>query len=213
MDRKELTGYRVIIFDLGKVLLDFDHRRISNALAGISPRCAEDIHNYIFSTELVRLFDRGRITPETFYQTLKTRFLIRVSFQEFASLWNEIFTVIEGMEELLFSLRKNYTIALHSNTNKLHFEYVLHHFKLLGYFNHFHLSYELNLLKPDPEIFKRVIEFHRIAPEQIIFTDDIVENVAAASAAGIDAIPFRSAADLHVELLKRGVALNDALRS
>ena len=52
------------------------------------------------------------------------------------------------------------------------------------------VSYELRLLKPDLEIYKKVMEKLNATPEEIVFIDDKPKNVDAAKSLGIHGIVF-----------------------
>lgn len=62
--------------------------------------------------------------------------------------------------------------------------------ELLAARNRIFVSYELGLLKPDVEIYKRVLERLGAKPEEVIFVDDKVKNVDAAKSIGIKGIVF-----------------------
>lgn len=52
------------------------------------------------------------------------------------------------------------------------------------------VSYELNLLKPNIEIYKTVLHKLNAQPEEAIFIDDKIENVEAAKSIGIHGVVF-----------------------
>jgi len=66
------------------------------------------------------------------------------------------------------------------------------------------------LSKPDPRIYALLIERYGLDPERTLFTDDSPPNIAAASAAGLDAVLFTTADDLRAQLVARGVAVPPA---
>ncbi len=63
-------------------------------------------------------------------------------------------------------------------------------------------------MKPDARIYTVAAQRAAVAPEEIFFVDDRVENVDAACSAGFDAVRFTSAADLLSHLRRRDVRLN-----
>lgn len=64
-------------------------------------------------------------------------------------------------------------------------------------------SYEVGLTKPNLEIFRLASERIGVQPEDIIFTDDIIDNVEAAQRFGMQAVLYRN---LH-EFRQRVIAL------
>jgi HAD superfamily hydrolase (TIGR01509 family) len=63
-------------------------------------------------------------------------------------------------------------------------------------------------MKPDPKFYSAAAELASVPPEHILFTDDRPENVAAASAAGWDAVQYESVSQLNDALRNRGVVIN-----
>ncbi len=64
------------------------------------------------------------------------------------------------------------------------FAYALTQYDFLGEFDRRYVSGHMGVIKPDPEIFRRVEEDCGIAPERLIFADDRADNIAAAAARG-----------------------------
>ncbi len=92
---------------------------------------------------------------------------------------------VEGMEDLVRRVGASVPLGLLSNTNPVHFEYCLHTFRVLQHIPSYFLSYQLKAFKPEPEIFARVIEQISLPPGEILYIDDLAENVEAARVAGL----------------------------
>ncbi|MDS9466862.1 HAD family phosphatase [Paracoccus sp. MBLB3053] len=67
------------------------------------------------------------------------------------------------------------------------------------------VSGEVARLKPEPEIYRLLMERNNLVAEDCIFIDDSAANVAGARALGIDAIRFTDADSLAEELSRRGI--------
>ena len=67
------------------------------------------------------------------------------------------------------------------------------------------LSCEIGVEKPHPKAYESLLKALNLPAEKVVFIDDLVENVNAAKALGIDAILFRSEQQLRKELFKRGI--------
>ena len=93
--------------------------------------------------------------------------------------------------DFLLELRRRYTMYLLSNTNGIHWQWALEHaFNYQGhrvedFFDRIFLSYEMKLVKPDEEIFRRVIAETGLTPSETLFIDDAESNCRAAQALGI----------------------------
>jgi HAD superfamily hydrolase (TIGR01509 family) len=92
-----------------------------------------------------------------------------------------------------------------SNTNAIHFEMLERTYPLLRHFHEFILSHRVRALKPSPAIYREAIARAGCAPDEIFFTDDIADYVAAAKREGIDAVQFESSEQIERELRARGV--------
>ena len=82
-----------------------------------------------------------------------------------------------------------------------------------GYYHYFSknfLSFETGFLKPDPRAYLQVIDYYKLSPEEIFFIDDQLRNVEAAQQLGIQAVVFKSTAQLTQELLKRDILSRNA---
>ena len=86
----------------------------------------------------------------------------------------------------------SYRLFLLSNTNALHIPHVM---KIMGNesferfknsFEQFYLSHEIQLRKPNHEIFQFVLEQNRLDPQDTLFIDDTKENTDAAKELGIN---------------------------
>lgn len=198
---------KAILFDLGNVLVFFDAKRSSKAFAEAVGLPEEKIWQTFFISDLERSYTRGEITSEEFYREVSKHFPAKLSYDTFAHLWNDIFTEHTEMNGLLERLKKHYPLYLISNTNHLHFEYVRKKFKVLGHFKKLFPSHEVGHRKPDPAMFRHVLEDIKLKPEETIFIDDIVEFVRAAESVGIRGIQFTSREALEEDLRRIGVLL------
>lgn len=197
--------FRAVIFDLGKVLLQFDFARGYRALEGRCPYRAEEIPRRIAPTGLVERFETGLIEPRDFVEQITRLLDLRLGYDEFCQVWSSIFTQTLVPESLLEGLAKRYRLLLLSNTNVIHFEMACERYPLLRHFHDRILSYQVGAMKPQPDMFRVAVERAGCRPEQCFYTDDIAENAQAACRLGIDAVTFESAEQLERELRARGI--------
>src|SRR5437762_12479837 len=93
-------------------------------------------------------------------------------------------------EELVGALKRNYPLILVSNTNEAHFEFIRSRYRIIDYFDHFVLSYDVGSVKPDRKIFEHAITSANCAPDSLFFIDDRLEDITAAALLGIHAHLF-----------------------
>lgn len=186
-----------VILDLGGVVLDIDYSLTLKAFGEVGLSLT-DHTTFTGNNELLNLFDCGQVTPAEFRQNFNQTFGVNLSPEQFDKAWNALLLDWD-MERLalLEQLRSRYHVFLLSNTNAIHFE---HYNQLLvqrtgkglrDYFHKAYFSFEMGLRKPQPEIFKRVIDDNGLTPAQTLFVDDTMEHVKAAQSMGINAIHLK----------------------
>ncbi len=201
----------VILFDLGNVILPFNHYQIAEKLSRFTGmeefRDPRRIFSYLFDFQngAINPYETGKISTEEFFLSLKRELVLSLSFQEFQPIWNDIFWENLEVSETIKSLREKKRLGLVSNTNPLHFDYVLSKFPILRVFDRWILSHEVGYKKPAPQIFQSAIEWAGVLPERILFIDDLKSHVLAAQSLGIQGIHFLSPAQLKEELLNYGL--------
>jgi len=199
---------KFIIFDIGKVILDFDHHVSIKKLSGLSGHSEQEIRDFIFESGLLSSMEKGQITSLDFYRKINDKFKLDISFNRFKEIWCEIFTPNTSLESLLYHLTNNYRLAVLSNTDEMHLKYIYKRYKVFEVFSKKFMSYELKLLKPDVEVFKVVLETLKTLPDKCIYIDDLEENVKAAQKTGMHAIQYKSVSQLKTDLAKLNVQVN-----
>ncbi|MCX8117369.1 MAG: HAD family phosphatase [Desulfobacterota bacterium] len=196
----------VILFDLGNVILPFNHYQIAEKLsrytANPSYRDPQRIFSYLFDFEhgAINDYEKGRITTDRFFNALKEELQLGLSFEEFAPIWNDIFWEDVEVSETIRALKGRKRLGLVSNTNPLHFDYILSKFPVVRELERWILSHEVGWKKPAKEIFQRAIEWAGVEPGRILFIDDMKTHVEAAISMGMKGIHFLSSDQLRKEL-------------
>jgi putative hydrolase of the HAD superfamily len=197
----------VILFDLGNVILPFNNYQIAEKLSRFSQRREfqdpQKIFSYLFDLEkgVINDFDRGRVSPSDFFQSIKKYLNLSISFETFIPIWTDIFIENKEVSEIIRSLKGRWRLGLLSNTDPLHFSYILSKFSVISTFDKFILSHEVGFKKPDARIFQKAMEWASVEPQKILFIDDTKGHVDAALSLGMQGIHFISAQQLKKELL------------
>jgi FMN phosphatase YigB (HAD superfamily) len=196
----------VILFDLGNVLLPFEHYQIAEKLSQFSQRKEfkdpQRIFSYLFDFEKgsVNGYEVGKVSSIQFFESLKKNLHLSLSFEEFIPIWNDIFTENGEVSEIILTLKGKYRLGLLSNTDSLHFNYILEKFPIIWTFGKWILSYEVGFRKPAVQIYQKAIEWASVGPEKILFIDDTEKYVEAAVSLGMEGIHFVSAQQMKREL-------------
>jgi FMN phosphatase YigB (HAD superfamily) len=199
---------KVVIFDLGRVLVDFDHRIAARKVAALTSRTPQQIFDLFFNSQLIQSFEEGNISPDDFFARVSQMLGLKIGFEEFLPIWNQIFLLTpenKAVYELGKKLKSRYRIALLSNINILHFNYLKEEFPVFDIFHDIFLSCEMGCIKPDPRIYRKVIAAVGVLPEEIFYTDDRQELIDQANALGMRAFVFRETAQLKADLASCGI--------
>jgi len=202
----------VLLYDLGNVILPFNHFQIAEKLSRFSQRKKfqdpPKMFSYLFDFEkgAVNGYEVGKVSSLEFFQSLREFLQLSLSFEEFISIWNEIFIEDQEVSQIILSQKGRWKLGLLSNTNPLHFDYVLAKFSIIRVFDRWILSHEAGFKKPAVEIFQKAIHWASVEPRKILFIDDMKKHVEVAASLGMQGIHFISAGQLREELsLKLGV--------
>jgi putative hydrolase of the HAD superfamily len=194
---------RLVLFDVGKVLIDFDFAIAVRRLRDLFPVNLAKMIAFFRNSPLVENWDRGLVSPEYFFREVRREMNLPIEMERFAGIWNEIFTEKVDVISLALSLKKNYKVVLLSNTNPWHASHLRKNYPWIKLFDAFVASCEVSLLKPDPEIFKLALRKANVEPGEAFYIDDAPENVRAAKKLGIDSHRFRNFEGLMREVKKR----------
>lgn len=201
-------GIKALIFDLGNVLISFDHQIAARKVVSFSKIPPGEIFSLFFDSDITGFFEEGKISSQDFYLEVKERLGLKLDYSQFSLIWNEIFFLTEdnlAVYHLAKGLRKKYKVALLSNINILHFEYLKDNFSIFDIFHNILTSFELGLRKPDPLIYRKAIDVLGVSPDEVFYTDDRDELIAVASKLGIHSYVFRNFERLKQDLLGCGI--------
>lgn len=199
-----------ILFDLGKVLVDFDFERGLQRFASSSSLPRPEFETHLFDRNWIRPYERGEISTADYHQHLRQNGGLHMSLEEFHEAWSAVFLPnLIVPEALLGELKQRYPLILVSNTNELHVDYISREYNVFEYFHKKIFSHVVGSLKPDRKIYDAAIEASGKAPEALFFTDDRQENIDAALEIGIQGHLFRSVSELVKALKNQGVDVGD----
>ena len=203
---------KVIVFDLGKVIFDYDLNIAAKALYPYCSKAAlfKSVIDFMIKNEKVLSdYEKGLSSSAEFYDDIISLLGIKnLSFESFSKICCDIFTPNEDVIDFVGFLSQKYELAILSNTNQIHFDYLYNKYKdVFLCFKNMHLSYLMNARKPEKEIYEQVISFYNTSAENIFFTDDNNENVYSAMLAGIKAFSFKNVNKLKQDLTSFGIEI------
>ena len=194
-----------IVFDFGDIFINLDKKLFAEEL--------QKIHISQESEEVLPIlqqYEMGLVSTDKFLTFFEER--LSVSQDKLKKAWNSI--LLDFPKERLrfiqnLSESKKYRLFLLSNTNDLHISWIQKNWGMEQYnafkicFEQFYLSHEINLRKPNNNIYEFVLTTNKLAPKETLFIDDTKENTDAAKALGIHIWNLKPGKEDVLELLTK----------
>lgn len=191
---------KAVVFDLGRVLMHIDFDAFPRTL-GLHTE--EERAPYRGPTGPVwKEYETGAVTTDAFLEKLFIIFGKRYSKEKILEGWNNI--IVRDNEEIIpfvHEIQKKYTTAILSNTSASHWNKVMQISKIVPFIPHHFTSFGIGAMKPDPVVYGHVARTLRLEPQEILFIDDIKENIDGALLFGMHGIVFTNARQLEDDFL------------
>jgi HAD superfamily hydrolase (TIGR01509 family) len=185
---------KAVVFDLGKVLVDFDYGIASRRIAARGKMSADEVQKFIDHSPLLFRFETGQVSQQQFFAEVQSVTGFDGTLDEFSEFFADIFSPIQPMLELHAVLRqRGVPTYVFSNTNELAVCHIRKNFPFFSQFNGYVCSYEHGVMKPDAKLYEVVERTSRLGGSELLYLDDRPENVAAGAARGWQAVLHESA--------------------
>lgn len=189
---KSIKNIDFLLFDLGNVIINIDYEFTINQLNKLLPQEKTQLTTAFFPSKFHKQYERGLISTPEFRSEIRNHFMEDWSDDQIDNIWNSLLKDIpEERIDLIKKLRTRFGLAVLSNTNELHIqrldEILLTQFEvpsLHPLFDQVYFSHELQMAKPDVEIYEEVAKRLNTAPQKILFFDDLAENLMGAQKVG-----------------------------
>jgi HAD superfamily hydrolase (TIGR01509 family) len=179
----------VVVFDLGKVLVDYDYGIASARLLRRTRLTDAELQVLLCTSPLLIQYETGAISTAQFYQGVCAASGCDAGLAEFSEAFADIFFEMKPMTALHAALRAGGVRTwIFSNTNELAARHVRSRFPFFSNFDGYVLSYEEGTMKPDPKIYEVVERQTGCKGDAILYLDDRAENIAAGLARGWRAV-------------------------
>lgn len=201
-----LASPKAVIFDFGGVLADPDEKIVKAFIMETFRFPLSEVEDV--KKQRLEALGAGSTESEFWLDMAKSKNLVLPEnwLEKFHALIKKSLYVNEDMYLLVSKLKETETlVGMLSNIDHRHAKIVRDH----GLYQPFEpclLSCEIGADKPHQKAYEILIEKLSLLPNDVVFIDDKIENVDAAKKAGIDAIVFKSAAQIKQELEKRGIS-------
>ncbi len=195
-----------VVFDLGKVLLDFDYGRVVRRFAAESAVPPREISTLLLESGVLHAYERGQISSREFFTRLQSATGFPGDYATFAEFFADIFTEIPAMISLHADLRaRGVPTYIFSNTNDLAVPHIRARYPFFSTFDGYVLSYEVRSMKPDEAIYDAVETMTHRKGTELIYLDDRAENIATALRRGWIAVHHHDPALTRERVIAAGL--------
>lgn len=196
----------ILIFDLGKVIIDFSwERTIENIRSKLPADYDLEFSHFTKHEDLFR-YERGEIDTDTYCKSMSQELHGSITPAEFQEAFDDIFLgIFEGIDSFLDELKTHYKIVALTNINDLHYKFILKNYgSTLSKFEKIYASHEMQCRKPEVKIYEKVLADLNVPAHKCIYLDDMSDNIETAQQLGFRCIhvtdPTKMQATLREEL-------------
>jgi putative hydrolase of the HAD superfamily len=169
---------QAVVFDLGKVLLDFDYSKVAAKMLRHCELSREKIIKVVNQSPLLHRFETGLMSSSEFFQEVKGACKFRGEFEHFEPIFADIFSPILEMIDLHTRLRKREVPTyIFSNTNEIAIRHIRATYPFFENFTGYIFSYQHRSMKPEAAIYEIVERVTKRRGAELLYIDDRLENI------------------------------------
>lgn len=199
---------QALLFDLGGVVIDVDFERVFRAWQPLSRLPLAQIRERFRFDLAYQRHERGEIDVAAYCAHLASALDLQAEPAQIAHGWDAIFVgdIAETLA-MVRAMRGRLPCHAFSNTNAAHMvAWSRLYPRVVQAFDRIFVSHQIGLRKPERAAFEHVADAIGVAPEAILFFDDLLDNVEGARTAGLQAVHVRSPRDVREALASCGYA-------
>lgn len=195
------------VFDLGGVLIDWNPRHMYRGLFDGDDAAMEAFLTDVCNAAWNARQDAGRSWAEGIAELVAVHPGQRALIEAYRARWPEMLAgPIRPTVEILGELRATgLRLFALSNWSSETFPIARDRYDFLGWFESVVISGEVGICKPDPRIYRHLLDDHGLEAGSTLFIDDHPANVEAATELGLVALHFTDAQSLRVDLARLGL--------
>ena len=202
----ETSEINTLIFDIGKVLVDYDWKKLLQDLK-YDEETSQSVAKAVFLSDTWTEGDRGVLSEEELLQAfISNNPVYEKEIRETFQRMGETIHVYSYTKSWLKYLKKQgYKLYILSNFSQPLYDRCQKEMKFLDLMDGGYMSWQIHRLKPEPEIYQKLIKDFQIEPSKAVFIDDRLDNVAEARAQGLYAVHFTGRKNAMGQLADFGV--------
>lgn len=196
--------YKAVIFDLGGVLFSDGTRQFVEYLHdnyGVERSDA----NEVLAGDFGSAYRVGRMSRDEFWDRAIKFWEIDADTDTLEQQWISGYHLDEQVKELILALKKSYDVYYLSDNVKERVEVKDAEHNFIRMFTGGIFSHDVGVRKPNPEIYRLIVERTGYEPSELVFIDDKVSALEPAADMGITTIHFTGAGEVRQELVKLGL--------
>ena len=200
-----------MIFDLGNVIFKCSFDNTLHYWADSLNIEFTKIKDEFSFDKAHELLEKGIIKPHEYIDHVSEMLNINFNENEFINGWISIYEdIIPGIPELLNNLKNRYRLIALTNSNEIHYPIWNEKYKNeLSIFEKIFSSHLIECRKPEKESYELVLNYLQLAPSEVIFLDDNIENVSSAMKIGINSILVSSYDKMEDDLNKLNIFITE----
>ena len=193
-----------IIFDFGGVICNIDHLIPEKKFKELGIKNFDMMYSQAVQNNLFENLEKNLISPQNFRNNLKLLIGGNINDEQIDEAWNSIILDIpKSRIDLLKKLKDKYRIFLLSNSNIIHYNVFIEEFRAKSGLKDFSslfektwFSFDLQMRKPDKEIYEYALKVGGLIPEETLFIDDSIQNIQPAEELGIQCVFLENDMDI-----------------
>jgi putative hydrolase of the HAD superfamily len=195
------AAVRNVIFDLGGVVFDWNPDHIVARVQPV-PELRAALKAALFGHADWRLFDRGTLTEAELIERLQTR--IGATRQEVEVILDAVRESLVEKPETLQLIRalqgQGTPLYCLSNMPGSIYAHLRRRHNFWDAFSGIVISGQVQMMKPEPEVFRHLLATFNLRPEESVFIDDLPANIESARQVGLHTVWFKDATQCRREL-------------
>lgn len=188
--------YKNLIFDLGGVIIDIKREAAVSALENLGIMEADKLLGEYEQKGIFLMLEEGRVSDSEMYDSLLALVRPGTTCTDIKSAFEDFLVGIpvERLRRIDELRRAGYKTYVLSNTNPIFYnDWIAKAFRQDGksindYFDGIVVSFQELMCKPNPDIFRNLLNRYRLNPEETLFLDDSEANCSSAGVLGIHTV-------------------------
>jgi len=193
--------YQLIIFDLGGVVFTNGTRRFIKALTQRYSLDQSKVKQ-VLDGSIGYDYRRGVLSRDEFWDKVISQLKLTENSEKLEQEWIGYYELIEETKELILKLRKKYQVWYLSNNVKERAAALDKKFGFTKWFDGGIFSHEVGMIKPNPDIYRLLLEKAQVKPQKTIFIDDKESSLKPVAKLGITPVLFTGPENLKVKLTR-----------